>query len=269
MIEVKDLYFSYTKGKSVLNGIDLQINSGEYVAILGENGSGKSTLARHFNGLLLPDKGYVKILGMDTQDALFAQDIRKLIGMVFQDPMTQFVGATVWEDVSFGPANLCWPRKKILESIEFSLENLGISDLKNAHPFELSGGQMQLAAIAGVLAMHPNCIIFDEANSMLDPLTKSKVLALLRNLHRVGKTVICVTHSLTEAIHADRVVLLKNGMVAYDGKPTHFLEQASMDALDFEIPPLLELSLLLKKEGILESVTFDMDKIVEEICRFR
>lgn len=269
MIEIENLSFRYPLGGYILRQINIQIQAGEYVAIVGENGSGKSTLVKHLNGLLIPSEGSVTIFGMDTADESCLQEIRRTIGMVFQDPMTQFVGATVWEDVAFGPSNLCFCRREMLNIVESSLECVGLLEFKNRSPSELSGGQMQLAAIAGVLAMQPECLIFDEAVSMLDSITKKKVISLLGKLHSKGKTIIHITHNLDEAYHAKRVVALKNGEILYDGNMDYFLEKGIFMEAGMESSTMMDLSLRLKHAGILETVTSDRDTIVEEICRFR
>ncbi|MDK2891918.1 ATP-binding cassette domain-containing protein [Methanohalophilus sp.] len=223
MIETKNLSFRYSGDDYILRNINIKITTGEYVAIVGENGSGKSTLARHLNGLLIPTEGSVNVFGMNTADKSCLQQIRQTVGMVFQDPMTQFVGATVWEDVAFGPSNLCFPRKEMLEAIESSLASVGMDMFKKRSPSQLSGGQMQLAAIAGVLAMKPKCLVFDESVSMLDSDTKEKIISVIRKLHSEGKTIIQIAHNLDEINHAERVIALKNGEVFYDGKMEPFL----------------------------------------------
>lgn len=236
---------------------------------MGENGSGKSTLVRHLNGLLTPTEGSVTVFGMDTADESCLQQIRKRVGMVFQDPMTQFVGATVWEDVAFGPSNLCFPRQEMLEAVEFSLASVGLEELKNRSPSRLSGGQMQLAAIAGVLAMKPEYLIFDESVSMLDSITRNKVISLVKRLHSKGKTIIHIAHNLDEIRHAQRVIALKEGNIMYDGEMKYFLEKQIFRDAGMETSPMMELSICLRQAGILENISSDMGTVVEGICRFK
>jgi energy-coupling factor transport system ATP-binding protein len=269
MIEIKNLSFSYPGTDYILKQISLRIGVGEYVSIVGENGSGKSTLARHLNGLLLPGEGSVIICGMDTSDSARLPEIRRKVGMVFQDPMTQFVGSVVREDVAFGPSNLCMPRKKMLHMVDSTLENLGLAELGSRSPLDLSGGQMQLAAIAGVLAMQPECLVFDEAVSMLDSATRKKILALLGKLHSEGKTIIHITHRLEEARYAERVIALKKGEILYDGSTDCFLQSGKFREAGLGAPPLAELSFRLGQAGVLEEVAFDPERIAEGICRFR
>ncbi len=268
MIETKNLSFRYSGGDYILRNINIQIPAGEYVAVVGENGSGKSTFVRHLNGLLTPSEGSVRVFGMDTADEESLQQIRQTVGMVFQDPMTQFVGATVWEDVAFGPSNLCFPRQEMLEAVESSLVSVGLEEFKNRSPSQLSGGQMQLAAIAGVLAMQPKCIVFDESVSMLDISTKNKVISLLRNLHSDGKTIIHIAHNLDEIAHAERVIALKGSTIFYDGKLGDFLENGIFREIGMEISPMLDLSQRLRQIGILENTTCDLETIAEGICHF-
>ncbi|MBP2030065.1 energy-coupling factor transport system ATP-binding protein [Methanohalophilus levihalophilus] len=269
MIEIKNLSFRYPRSEYILRDVNIRISAGEYVAIVGENGSGKSTLVRHLNGLLLPAEGSVTVSGMPTTDESCLDQIRQKVGMVFQDPMTQFVGATVWEDVAFGPSNLCFSREKMLEAVEASLRAVGLEEFRDASPSLLSGGQMQLAAIAGVLAMEPECLVFDESVSMLDSITRNKIISLIQKLHSDGKTIVHIAHNLDEIRHAERIIALKNGRVLYDGKMATFLEREVFRDAGMAIPQIMDLSLRLKQAGILEDIACDMGTVVEGICRFK
>lgn len=220
-----------------LNGINLRVAEGEYVAIVGANGSGKTTLARHLNALLLPNKGRVLIEGKDTRDPKNHPLIRSTVGMVFQSPEDQIVAAILEEDIAFGPENAGLPPEEIRARVEEALQVTGMHEHRDRPPHLLSAGQMQRAALAGVLAMHPRCVIFDETTAMLDPAGRAMVKGLIQRLHREGLTVIVITHFMREAIEADRVVALKNGRVAFDGTPQDlFLHTSDLQELNLDVP---------------------------------
>lgn len=202
-----------------LHGISLEVTAGEYLALIGANGSGKSTLARHLNALLIPDEGRVLVAGMDTRDVAQHPAIRRLVGMVFQRPEDQTVATVVEHDVAFGPENLGLPRDEIRARVRAALETVGLWDERDRPPHMLSVGQMQRLALAGVLAVRPQCIIFDEATAMLDPAGRHTVHTLMRDLNQEGITIIAITHLMEEAVHARRVIALHAGSVALDGPP--------------------------------------------------
>ncbi|GAY77128.1 ATPase component of general energizing module of ECF transporters [Sporolactobacillus inulinus] len=216
LIETQNLYFQYlhhqTKQKWILNGIDLSIHQGEFVAILGPNGCGKSTLAKHLNGLLLPSDGSVQIQGMDTADHQKLDAIRQTVGMVFQNPDNQLISTLVEEDVAFAPENLGMKPSEIQRRVDWALDAVDMLDYKRHSPFKLSGGQKQRIAIAGILAMRPQCIVMDEATSMLDPKGRADVMRIVKHLnHELGITILLITHHMDEAAEASRVLLMNQG----------------------------------------------------------
>jgi len=223
LIRLEDVHFTYqanTEGAMpALKGINLDIQAGEYVVILGHNGSGKSTLARHLNALLLPTQGKVLVDGMDTNDPAHTIAVRSRIGMVFQEPDNQIVGTIVEEDVAFGPENLGVPREELIQRVRAALETVDMWSHRRRAPNLLSGGQKQRVAIAGVLAMQPACLVLDEATAMLDPNSRSDVLSTLRDLHDRGTTIVAITHFMEEALEADRVVVMSGGQIALEGAP--------------------------------------------------
>jgi len=240
-IVLEDVTFKHPvrggEATQALNGVNLRIAEGEYVAIVGANGSGKSTLARHLNALLLPNSGRVLINGKDTREPQNHPLIRSTVGMVFQSPEDQIVAAVLEEDVAFGPENMGLPSAEIHARVEEALTTTGMREHRDRPPHLLSAGQMQRAALAGVLAMHPRCVIFDETTAMLDPGGRSMVKQLINRLHREGMTVIFITHFMREAVEADRVIALKNGRVAFDGTPLElYSHPADLAALNLDLP---------------------------------
>lgn len=222
-----------------LDGISLQIYPGEFVAIIGSNGSGKTTLARHFNALLTPTEGSVTVAGLDTRQPENIPTIRRMVGMVFQYPEDQMVAATVEEDVAFGPENLGLPREEIRRRVDHALSLTGTTDLRKRAPYQLSAGQMQRTALAGVLAMEPDCIVFDESTAMLDPEGRRLLLEHILELHRSGLTVIYITHFMDEAALAERLLVLNNGRLVADGTPASVFSQTDkLDSWGVEPPPV-------------------------------
>jgi energy-coupling factor transport system ATP-binding protein len=206
--------------KIVLNGVDLEIEKGTFVAVLGHNGSGKTTLAKHFNAILLPTGGRVLVSGMDTMDENLLLGVRASVGMVFQNPDNQMVANVVEEDVAFAPENLGYPPEVIRRRVDEALKTVGMYEYRTHAPHLLSGGQKQRVAIAGVLAMQPECIVFDEPTAMLDPIGRESIIRIIRQLrdtHRV--TVVLITHHMDEAIDADRVIVMSDGSIVMDGPP--------------------------------------------------
>jgi energy-coupling factor transport system ATP-binding protein len=240
-ISIEDVHFQHPvrggESTPALNGINLQIEEGEYVAIVGANGSGKTTLARHLNALLLPSRGRVLINGKDTRDPQNHPSIRAAIGMVFQSPEDQIVAAVLEEDIAFGPENMGLPPAEIRARVEAALTTTGLLEHRDRPPHLLSAGQMQRAALAGVLAMHPRCVIMDETTAMLDPGGRAMVKQLIQRLHSEGLTVIVITHFMREAVEADRVVALKEGRVAFDGPPGDiFTHPSDLLSLNLDLP---------------------------------
>lgn len=257
IIKTENLHFEYTNdetgGKfSVLGGIDLEINRGEFLAVLGHNGSGKSTLAKHFNAILVPTSGKVWIEGYDTSDESVTFDIRRRVGMVFQNPDNQMVANIVEEDVAFAPENLGVPTEEIRRRVDSALEAVGMSAFKKHAPHMLSGGQKQRIAIAGVLAMQPDIIVLDEPTAMLDPSGRREILDAVKKLNREqGMTVVLITHYMDEAVQADRVVVIDNGHIKMDGKPTEVFPQVEqIKALGLDVPQATELIYRLNRAGV-------------------
>ena len=256
ILKIEKLEFSYasTDGsvpKLVLDGLDLEIDRGTFVAIIGHNGSGKSTLAKHFNAILLPQGGRVLISGNDTADESLILEIRRRVGMVFQNPDNQIVATVVEEDVAFAPENLGYPSDEIRRRVDEALKIVGMYDYREHAPHLLSGGQKQRVAIAGVLAMKPECVIFDEPTAMLDPRGRESVLNVIRDLrdnHDV--TVILITHHMDEAADADRVIAMSNGEILADGTPREvFMEIDMLKSAGLDVPETTMLLHELKSDG--------------------
>ena len=224
IIQTQDLHFSYTTAEGVspvvLDGVNLEIEEGSFVAVLGHNGSGKSTLAKHMNAILLPSGGKVFVSGMDTADDNLLLDIRRTVGMVFQNPDNQIVANVVEEDVAFAPENLGIPPAEIRRRVDDALKAVGMYEFREHAPHLLSGGQKQRVAIAGVIAMRPRCIVLDEPTAMLDPVGRKEVMDTVKQLNRrAGVTVVLITHHMDEAAQADRLVVMAGGHVVADGTP--------------------------------------------------
>ena len=258
MIEVRDLTFAYPaqeeeqqQGTVALRNVDLKIEKGSFVAVLGHNGSGKSTLAKHMNAVLLPSGGRVFVAGMDTLDEQQIIAIRRAVGMVFQNPDNQIVANVVEEDVAFGPENLGVPSADIRRRVDEALAAVGMDAFTRHAPHLLSGGQKQRIAIAGIIAMAPQCIVLDEATAMLDPAGRREVLATIETLHReMGITVVLITHHMDEAILADRVVVMNEGRVAMDGTPTEvFTRVEELEEMGLTVPDTVQLLYRLRAAG--------------------
>lgn len=257
MIKVENLTYEYGKpgDENYLLAVDdmsLTVNQGEYLVILGHNGSGKSTLAKLMNGLLTPTKGNVFVNGMDTKDEDKIWNIRETAGMVFQNPDNQIVATIVEEDVAFGPENLGVPPKEIRERVDKALEVVEMTEYKKHAPHLLSGGQKQRVAIAGILAMEPECIILDEPTAMLDPTGRIEIMNTLRKLnHEEKKTIIHITHYMDEAVEADRILVMEKGKIVMEGTPRDiFCQVNKIKELGLDVPQVTELAYELKKEGI-------------------
>ena len=258
MIETKNLEYAYpaaeenAKSTVALRGVDLHIEKGSFVVVLGHNGSGKSTLAKTFNAVLLPAGGHVYVQGMDTQDEKLLLEIRQRVGMVFQNPDNQIVANVVEEDVAFAPENLGVPSPEIRQRVDDALKAVGMSEFVRHAPHLLSGGQKQRVAIAGVIAMQPECIVLDEATAMLDPVGRQEVLATVHRLNREkGITVVLITHHMNEAEDADRVIVMDDGTVAMDGAPAEiFSHVEELQGLGLTVPDTVALLYELRQEGL-------------------
>ena len=260
LIKVKDLIYEYIRRDeegnvegitTAVDDVNLDIKQGDFVAILGHNGSGKSTLAKHLNAILYPTEGTVWVDGKDTRDETHVWDIRQTAGMVFQNPDNQIIGQIVEEDVGFGPENMGVPTKEIWERVEESLKAVGMYSFRKFSPNKLSGGQKQRVSIAGVIAMHPKCIVLDEPTAMLDPMGRKEVIRAVRALNHVEQiTVILITHYMEEVIYADRVYVMDKGKVTLQGTPREvFSEVERLKELRLDVPQVTLLAHELAKEG--------------------
>lgn len=261
IIKAKDVIYDYIKRdeegnvEGTLRAVDrvtLDIHQGDFVALLGHNGSGKSTLAKHMNAILYPTEGTIWVDGKDTRDEDELWNIRQSAGMVFQNPDNQIIGQVVEEDVGFGPENMGIPTKEIWERVEESLKAVGMYQYRKHSPNKLSGGQKQRVSIAGVLAMHPKCIILDEPTAMLDPSGRKEVIRAIRALNDVEKiTVILITHYMEESIHADKVYVMDDGQIAMEGTPREIFSRVEeLKKLRLDVPQVTLLAHELKKCGI-------------------
>ncbi len=261
-IEIKDLKIEFTKidesgrevpGKVALDGISLDIDKGSFVAVVGMNGSGKSTLAKCLNGLLAPSAGRVIVDGFDTAEEEHIWDVRRRVGMVFQNPDNQIVSSIVEDDVAFGPENLGVEPKEIRRRVDKALKRVGMYELKDKGAHMLSGGQKQRIAIAGAIAMRPECIVFDEPTAMLDPKGRASVMGIIRDLNAEGITCVLITHFMSEAEQADRVIVLKKGKVICDRTPEAlFSDKEMIEKAGLEMPPAIEIR---DKAGLPEYLT--------------
>lgn len=230
IIKVENLHFTYpTADHETLKGIDLEIEAGTFTAVLGHNGSGKSTLAKHFNAIFLPTEGTVRVCGMDTKDEELLLGIRATVGMVFQNPDNQIVANVVEDDVAFAPENLGVPPEEIRQRVDAALKQVGMYEFREHAPHLLSGGQKQRVAIAGVIAMEPQCIVLDEPTAMLDPSGRREVIETVTRLCREkGITVVLITHHMDECVGADRLIVMSGGKIVLDGKPKDVFQQSDV-----------------------------------------
>mgnify|MGYP003879335461 FL=1 len=245
-------YDSASEEDFALQGLNITVRKGEFIAILGHNGSGKSTLAKHFNAILLPAGGKMYVAGMETADENLIYSIRQTVGMVFQNPDNQIVANIVEEDIAFAPENLGVDPAEIRKRVDDALKAVGMYEFKDHAPHMLSGGQKQRIAIAGVIAMMPQCIVLDEPTAMLDPVGRNEVLRTIRLLNReYGITIVLITHHMEEAAICDRVVVMEKGQIAADGTPKEVFAQVEMlKSLGLTVPQTVELIYMLRKEGI-------------------
>ena len=268
IIETNGLRFSYTTAEgvapTVLDGVDVAIEEGSFVAILGHNGSGKSTLAKHMNAILLPSGGTVYVDGMDTANEDKLLDIRRTVGMVFQNPDNQIVANVVEEDVAFAPENLGVPPEEIRRRVDDALKAVGMYEFREHAPHLLSGGQKQRIAIAGVIAMQPRCIVLDEPTAMLDPIGRADVLRTIKELNRTrGVTVVLITHHMDEAAQADRLIVMAKGRVVADGTPKEvFSDVEGLKAVGLTVPHTTQLLWELRQEGC----DVPLDALSDEEC---
>ena len=268
IIQTQDLHFSYTTAEGVspvvLDGVNLEIEEGSFVAVLGHNGSGKSTLAKHMNAILLPSGGKVFVSGMDTADDNLLLDIRRTVGMVFQNPDNQIVANVVEEDVAFAPENLGIPPAEIRRRVDDALKAVGMYEFREHAPHLLSGGQKQRVAIAGVIAMRPRCIVLDEPTAMLDPVGRKEVMDTVKQLNRrAGVTVVLITHHMDEAAQADRLVVMAGGHVVADGTPKEvFADVEGLKAVGVTVTETVELCYELRQEGL----ALPLDALSDEEC---
>ncbi len=255
-IRLENVSFDYTpeeiedKSDDVIKELDLTIEKGSFVVIIGHNGSGKSTLAKLFNGILVPTSGKVWVDGIDTSDDDRIFDVRRKVGMVFQNPDNQIVATTVEEDVAFAPENLGVEPSEIRKRVDSALESVGMSAYKQHSPSQLSGGQKQRVAIAGIIAMQPECIIFDESTAMLDPRGRKEVLDTIIKLRENGMTVVLITHYMNEASDADRVIVMNDGKIELDGTPSQvFSHVEKLREIELDVPQVTDLAHRLRMAG--------------------
>ena len=251
-----------------IDGVDVDIKKGDFVAVLGHNGSGKSTLAKHVNGLLLPTEGTVWVGDMDTRDEEHIWDVRKTAGMVFQNPDNQIIGNIVEEDVGFGPENIGVPTEEIWKRVEESLKAVGMTAYRLQSPNKLSGGQKQRVAIAGVMAMKPECIILDEPTAMLDPNGRREVIRTIHELNRAeGITVLLITQYMEEAIEADRIIVMDDGRIVMDGQPREIFSRVKeLKSHGLDVPQVTELAWELKEAGMpLTDGILSREELVEQL----
>jgi len=281
IITIENLIFRYGgegsgEGETVnvqnaVDGVSLNFEKGSFTAILGKNGSGKSTLAKNLNGLLLPSEGVVYVSGYDTRAEEHVWDVRQTAGMVFQNPDNQLVSAIVEDDVAFGPENLGIEPAEIRRRVDKSLEAVNMGQFRKKPPHLLSGGQKQRIAIAGVVAMKPQCIIFDEPTAMLDPKGRQEIMDIIAELHEEGITVILITHFMEEAAEAERIVVMHDGKVLLDGTPAEVFSQGELlQSVNLDIPLAVDIAVRLREKGIdVPKDIISTEEMVEFLCQYR
>ena len=274
IIKIENLYFQYPQGedeqpKPAIKGVNLEIEEGSFTAIIGQNGSGKSTLAKNLNGLLLPSRGAVYVSGMDTRDDEKIWDIRQMAGMGFQNPDNQIVSSMVEDEVAFGPENIGIENPELRKRVDNALKSVGMYEYRNREAHKLSGGQKQRIAIAGAVAMRPDCIVFDEPTAMLDPKGRNQVMKVIRELNDQGITIILITHFMEEVAEADRVLVMKSGKLLADSVPEDvFADTNLIESAGLEIPAAVLLRNELIENGInLSHEVINKDDLVDALCR--
>ncbi|MBR5506460.1 MAG: energy-coupling factor transporter ATPase [Clostridia bacterium] len=274
LIKVNELVYSYVTDdgecEEVLKNINIEIEKGDFVAVLGHNGSGKSTFAKHLNAILLPMGGKVYVGGIDTSDEDRLWDVRSTVGMVFQNPDNQIVASIVEEDVAFAPENLSVPPEEIRKRVDEALETVGMSEYKNHSPHMLSGGQKQRVAIAGIIAMKPDIIVMDEPTAMLDPIGRREVMQTIDELNtKYGITIVLITHNMDEAVKAKRVVVIDSGKLVIDGTPKEVFKNVELlRSIGLDVPQVTLLAYELKKQGFdIRDDVLTVDECTEEIYR--
>ncbi len=271
IIKLSNVYFKYGEDNSplVIDNLSLKINEGEFICVLGKNGSGKSTLAKLLNGLLLPNSGTVQVYDMDTSDKSCLHEIRKRVGMVFQNPDNQMVATIVEDDIAFAPENIGVEREEIGRRIDFALKSTGMEEHRFSTGQKLSGGQKQRVAIAGVLAVKPNVLILDESTSMLDAKGRKEVMDVIRQLNKDGMTVISITHYMEEAVGASRVIVMSEGKIAKDGTPLEVFKNAEeLKQLGLDLPRATYIAEKLRGYNIpLPSGILTADELEEGLCK--
>ena len=276
IIKIENLIFEYRKEEEeqpvkAINNISLEVENGSFIAILGKNGSVKSTLAKNLNGLLLPTGGTVYVNGYNTADEEHIWDVRQSAGMVFQNPDNQLVSAIVEDDVAFGPENLGIEPAEIRRRVDKALEDVNMGPFKGKSPHLLSGGQKQRIAIAGVVAMKPRCIIFDEPTAMLDPKGRKEIMSIIKELHEEGITVVLITHFMDEAVNADRVIIMHQGEIFMDGTPAEVFGQGEkVKSVNLDVPMAVELARALRQRGIeVPEKIIGTEEMVEYLCQYK
>lgn len=279
MIQAKHIHYDYIRRdeddnvvavETAVDDVSFEVKAGDFVAILGHNGSGKSTLAKHINALLVPEKGTVYVDGIDTSEEDMVWEVRQRVGMVFQNPDNQIVHNVVEDDVGFGPENLGVPTKKIWQRVEEALQKVGMLQARKESPNNLSGGQKQRVAIAGILAMHPKCIVLDESTAMLDPVGRREVLQAVRELNQKEHiTVLWITHYMEEVVEADQVIVMNHGKIVMEGTPREIFSRVEqMQQYHLDVPQVTLLAHELRKRGMnLPSGVTRTEELVDAIAR--
>jgi energy-coupling factor transport system ATP-binding protein len=273
IVSVKDVSFEYVTEDSRFKAIDnlnLNVNQGEFVVVIGHNGSGKSTLSKNLNAILMPTEGEIYIDDLNTKDEEYLWDIRQTAGMVFQNPDNQIVATIIEEDVAFGPENLGIDPLEIRKRVEEALKSVGMYELRDRQPHLLSGGQKQRVAIAGIIAMKPKCIIFDEATAMLDPSGRKEVMKTIKRLNKEENiTILHITHFMEEAVDADRVIVMEKGKKVLEGTPKQvFSKVEKLKKIGLDVPYMTELSKELKEEGLdIDGDILTVDEMVMKLCQ--
>ena len=273
IVEFRDVYYTYNRGDAseqrAVNGISFSVEEGEFVAVVGHNGSGKSTIAKLINGLLEPDSGTVTVSGLDTKSNKDLFDIRKTVGVVFQNPDNQMVATIIEDDVAFGPENIGLPSEEIRSRVDWALKSVGMYEYREGTPFRLSGGQKQRVAIAGILAIKPRVIVLDESTSMLDPEGRAEVLKTIEKLNREEKmAVVMITHFMEEALLADRIVVMNEGKIYMQGGKEIFRREEELKSIGLTVPLAVRVAHALQKAGVplSDNIITDND-LIEELCR--